>query len=93
MIAQLIPGMKDLKINGKIDSKSEKRSVNTRYGKTFVCDVLLKDESGKVELTLWGDQAGLVKEGDNVEIHGAYTTEWQGITKLNIPKSGEIKKV
>lgn len=92
MISQLIPGMTDLTLNGKIVSKSEKRSVNTKYGKTFVCDAVFKDDTGQIDLTLWGEQTSSVKEGEDVEIHGAYTTEWQGVTKLNIPKKGEIKK-
>lgn len=92
MIAKLAPGMSNLTLLGKIISKADKRSVRTKYGKSFVCEAVIRDETGQAELTLWGDQIGKVKEGDEVEVVGAYVTEWQGEIKINVPKKGEIIK-
>ncbi|MBN1923139.1 MAG: DNA-binding protein [Nanoarchaeota archaeon] len=92
MIGKLAPGMTNVNLIGLVVSKGDKRSVNTKYGKSEVCDVVIKDESGEVGLTLWAEQISKVKEGDEVEIQGAYVTEWQGEIKLNIPKRGLLQK-
>lgn len=92
MISKLIPGMTNVNLIAKVVSKGDKREVNTKYGKSRVCDALIKDETGEVNLTLWGEQIDMVKEGEEVEIQGGYTTEWQGEIKLNIPKKGAISK-
>ena len=92
MIGTLIPGMTNVNVTARIISVGDKRKVNTKYGKSTVCDVILKDDTGEVNLTLWNDQIGKVKEGDEVVVQGGYTTEWQGEIKLNIPKKGVLEK-
>ena len=92
MISKLIPGMTNVQLLAKVVSKETPRTVNTKYGSAKVCDAVLKDESGQISLTLWSDQISKIKEGDEVMIKGAYTSEWQGEVKLNLPKSSEIMK-
>ncbi len=91
MISKLIPGMTNVNLVAKVVSIGDKRSVNTKYGKSVVCDAIIRDESGEISLTLWNDQIDKVREGDIVSIAGAYTTEWQGEVKLNIPKRGSLE--
>lgn len=93
MISKLVPGMTNVSLLARVISKDEPRSVNTKYGSTRVCDALLKDETGQIGLTLWSEQISKIKEGDEVEIRGAFTSEWQGEVKLNIPKKSEILKI
>jgi replication factor A1 len=92
MIGTLIPGMTNVSVSAKVVSKGDKRKVNTKYGKSTVCDVIIKDDTGEVNLTLWNEQIDKVKEGDEVLVQGGYTTEWQGEIKLNIPKKGMLEK-
>jgi ssDNA-binding replication factor A large subunit len=92
MISKLVPGMTNVQLLARVISKDAPRTVNTKYGSTKVCDALLKDETGQIGLTLWSDQIGKIKEGDDIIIKGAYTSEWQGEVKLNLPKKSEILK-
>jgi len=92
MISKLAPGMTNVNIVGKITSKESKRMVNTKYGKKPVCDALLRDETGEIKISLWGDQIEMIKEGEYVSIEGGYITEFQGEFHLSIPKRGLIQK-
>lgn len=92
MISKLVPGMTNVELLAKVILKEPSRNVNTKYGTTKVCDATLMDESGQIGLTLWADQINKVKEGDKILIKGAYTSEWQGEIKLNLPKRSEITK-
>lgn len=85
--------MTNVNLLAKVVSKGDKREVNTKYGKSKVCDVIIKDETGEVGLTLWNEQIDNVKEGEEIQIQGGYTTEWQGEIKINIPKKGLVEKV
>jgi ssDNA-binding replication factor A large subunit len=93
MISKLVPGMTNVQLLARVVSKDAPRTVNTKYGSTKVCDAVLKDETGQIGLTLWSEQISKVKEGDEVAIKGAFTSEWQGEVKLNLPKNSEISKM
>jgi ssDNA-binding replication factor A large subunit len=92
MISKLVPGMSNVQLLARVIAKDVPRKVRTKYGATKVCDATLKDETGEIGLTLWSDQISKLKEGDKITIKGAYTSEWQGEVKLNLPKSSEILK-
>jgi len=55
-----------INVQGKIERKSEVRTVNTKFGETKVCDAYMEDESGRIKLTLWADDTEKVKNGDEV---------------------------
>lgn len=78
---------KDLKsginIQAKIVDKGEVREVTTKFGQTKVCDAYLEDESGRIKLTLWGDDTEKVKNGDEVKLEGGYTTTFREVVQLN----------
>ena len=84
----------DISLEGKIEEKGEARTVNTKYGETQVCDSYLVDETGRIKLTLWGDDAEKIKNGDTVSIQGAYTTTFRNEVQLNVPKkNGKLEVV
>jgi replication factor A1 len=84
----------DINLEGKIEEKGEARTVNTKYGETQVCDSYLVDESGRIKLTLWGDDIQKVNNGDRVSIQGAYTTTFRNEVQLNVPKkNGKLDKI
>ncbi len=78
---------KDMKsginIQAKIVDKGEVREVTTKFGQTKVCDAYLEDESGRIKLTLWGDDTEKVKNGDEVKLEGGYTTTFREVVQLN----------
>jgi len=84
----------DISGEGKIEEKGEARTVTTKYGETQVCDSYLVDDTGRIKLTLWGEQTENVKNGDTVSIQGAYTTTFRNEVQLNVPKkNGKLEVV
>ena len=84
----------DISGEGKIEEKGEARTVTTKYGETQVCDSYLVDDTGRIKLTLWGDDTGKVKNGDTVSVQGAYTTTFKNEVQLNVPKkNGKLEVV
>ena len=84
----------DISLEGKIEEKGEARTVNTKYGETKVCDSYIVDATGRIKLTLWGDDAEKIKNGDTVKIQGAYTTTFRNEVQLNVPKkNGKLEVV
>ena len=81
-------------VEGRIEAKGEARTVNTKYGETQVCDSYLVDETGRIKLTLWGDDTKKVNNGDMVSIQGAYITTFRNEKQLNVPKkNGKLDKI
>ena len=84
----------DISLEGKIEEKGEAREVNTKYGPTQVCDSYIVDETGRIKLTLWGDDIKKVNNGDMVSIQGAYITTFRNEKQLNVPKkNGKLDKI
>ena len=76
----------DINVEGTIEDKGEPRTVNTKYGETQVCDAYLSDETGRIKLSLWGEDIEKVNNGDKVSIQGGYTTTFRNEVQLNVPK-------
>ena len=76
---------------GRIATKSEVRSVRTRYGPRSVADAELEDETGSIKLTLWEQQIEKINVGDTVKVEGAYITEFNNQLQINIPRSGVLE--
>ena len=72
-----------INVQGKIVDKDEVRTVNTWHGETKVCDAYLEDDSGRIQLTLWGKDTEKVNKGDMVSLEGGYTTIFRNEIQLN----------
>ena len=58
------------------------------------CDSYLVDDTGRIKLTLWGEDTGKVKNGDTVSVQGAYTTTFKNEVQLNVPKkNGKLEVI
>jgi ssDNA-binding replication factor A large subunit len=86
-------GMSNVNVEASVVDKSESRSVQTKYGRREVADVLLEDETGRIKASLWEDQIGKANVGDKVKISGAYVTEFRGELQLSIPRKGSIETI
>lgn len=82
--------MGNVELVGKIVEIGEERQVMTKYGRRRVADAVLEDDTGKIKMTLWGEQIDSVKEGDKVEISGGFVTEFRDELQLNVPRRGKI---
>lgn len=73
--------------------KSEPRTVNTKFGKSRVCDIKVGDETGTTTLSLWGTKINEVSFGDLLKIEEGYTNVWQGRAQLSLGRNGTMTKI
>ena len=90
----------DIKSNqGKVDieaaviEKGEVRDIN-KYGKNLrVATAVIKDESGKIKLSLWNNEIDNVNVGDKIKISNGYASEFKGEKQLTAGKFGKLEVV
>ena len=88
----------ELKVRqGKVDVEGE--IVEIGETKTFqkfgregkVASATLKDDSGKITLSLWNDDVDKIKVGDKVKITNGYVNEFQGEKQLTAGRFGKLE--
>ena len=93
-ISELKGGMRSINVEASVVSVSESRTVNKRDGGTAkVADVIIKDDSGEIKLSLWEDQIAMVKAGSKISIENGYTTSFRGENQLSVGKYGKLNIV
>tara|TARA_B100001146_G_C15815980_1_gene278878 strand:- start:36 stop:455 length:420 start_codon:yes stop_codon:yes gene_type:complete len=80
-----------INVQGKIEGKDEVRTMDTKYGKRKVCNLYLTDDSGRIKVAIWGEDAEKVKDGDCISIEGGYTTTFSNEVQLNNPRNGKVE--
>lgn len=92
-IADLKGEQSRVDIEGEVIEKGEVRTVNLRAGGTStVADATIRDDSGTIKLSLWGEQINSVDVGDKVKIENGYTKAFRGEVQLNIGRYGKLTK-
>ncbi len=93
-INELKAGATNVNIEAVVAEKSEPREVVTKFGKRVnVANVTLKDDSGRITLSLWGKDIDTVDVGDKVKITGGYVSEFRGTPQLSTGKFGKLEVV
>jgi replication factor A1 len=92
-ISELKPGMNNVNVKVRVLEAEEPRVINTRKGPRTISEAVVGDETGRTRLTLWGHAAGSLKQGEAVEIHGAWTTAYRGQVVLNVGGKSNIEHV
>lgn len=92
-IKNILVGMRNVEIIGKIVKKYELREfdVNNRKGK--VANLLIGDETGVIRVVLWNDATNVfneLKENDVIRIKGAYVKENNGRKELHLGQDSKI---
>jgi len=92
--------IKDLKPRqGKVDIEVEIVDIGEvrefqKFGKAGrVATASAKDETGKINLTLWNDEIDSVKIGDKVKITNGYVNEFQGEMQLTSGRFGKLEVI
>ncbi|MEM4194941.1 MAG: OB-fold nucleic acid binding domain-containing protein [Candidatus Anstonellales archaeon] len=81
-------------VEGKVVSKDEPTEVTTMAGKVVkVANAVLQDETGRITLVLWAEDAERIKKGDRVRVENGWVSEYGGILKLSAGRSGKIVKL
>jgi replication factor A1 len=92
-IADLKGEQSRVDVEGEVIEKGEVRTVNLRAGGTStVADATIKDDSGTIKLSLWGEQINSVDVGDKVKVENGYTKAFRGEIQLNIGRYGKLIK-
>ncbi len=92
-IKDLKEGMSDVNVRGRVLEVRDPKIVQTRRGPKRISEAIVGDETGRVKLTLWGEHAGTLEEGEAVEISGAWTTSYRGEVQLNVGYKGNIERL
>jgi replication factor A1 len=90
-INELRDNMSRVDAEGEITDISEPRTVNLRTGgQSRVAEADLRDDTGTIKLSLWGDQIEMVKVGARVKVESGYTRSFRGEIQLNIGRYGKL---
>ncbi len=92
-MSSLREGEDNVDIKVRVISVEPPKTIHTQRGDRTISEAIVGDETGRIKLTAWGQQAGKLNEGDAVELKGAWTTSFKGQVQLNIGGRGSIQKI
>lgn len=92
--------IKEVKLNSnatldevEVVSKGDVREFE-RFGKPGrVCNCVIKDDSGELELTLWNDEIDTIEAGEKIKITDGWVKEWNGKMQISAGKNGKVEKL
>jgi len=91
MIQDLRHGMKRVTVEAEVLETPKPSLVHTRFGNNaMVTNAWIEDETGKVKLCLWNEQANVFTEGDTIQIKNALVSTFKGDRQLCLGKNGTI---
>lgn len=98
-IDNIVSGMNNVNVTGKVVRIFEPREFETDDGKGKVANIILADETGRVRTSFWNDQVEelieeeRIEEGQVIEIVNSYVKEDnRGQAELRLGNSGQVKK-
>ncbi|AAT43258.1 OB-fold nucleic acid binding domain-containing protein [Picrophilus oshimae] len=92
-IKDLNPSSRRVNVVGKVVSVSEPKEIKTRFGEDkAVTEVVIADDTGKITLTLWNEQADNVKDAVALRIDNGYVSLLRGHMRLNVGKYGSLSQ-
>jgi len=89
-VIDLKPGLSNVEVKVKLLTMEE-REVSVEGIIKKVYTGIMGDGTGKIRYTSWTDFG--IKEGDVVEIKGAYTKSWRGAPQLIFDENAKVEKL
>jgi replication factor A1 len=90
-ISDIKSGLGKINIEAVVISVTPIKEIN-KYGKNIkVSTATIKDDSGKIKLSLWNKDAEKVEKGDKVKITNGYASEFKGEKQLTAGKFGKLE--
>lgn len=90
-INQCKAGSKVDELIAEVVSMDEPRNIMTKYGKKArLVDAVIKDETGRISLTLWNDDIDQIGIGDSVKITNGWCSEFRNVETVSAGKFGKI---
>jgi replication factor A1 len=97
-IADLVAGMSNVMITGRITSVRPAKEFNDKSGgKSVVASLTISDKSGEMRVVLWGEAAKPIQDngigtGDIVRVHNGYIREdMAGRPELHVGRRGHLE--
>ena len=91
LIQNLRNGMKKVNIRAEVLETQKPQLIHTQYGNSLLLtNALIADETGKVNLCLWGEQANSLSVGDRIQIDHASVKIFKGEKQLSLGKHGTL---
>jgi replication factor A1 len=92
-VMELKQGESSITVKGRVLEANEPKTIETKKGTRTISEAVIGDETGRVKMTLWGEKAGTVEEGQAVKVSGAWTTAYRGKVQLNVGSSSEVTQI
>ena len=90
-IHNLRHGMKKINVKAEVIETTTPSRVFTQYGNSAtITNAHIADETGKVKLCLWNEQASSVNAGDIIQVKNASVSTYKGERQLSLGKSGSV---
>ena len=91
MVQNLRHGMKKVNLEAKVLETQKPSIVQTRYGNSArVTNAWIADETGKIKLCLWNEQADNLVVGDTVQIKNASISTFKGERQVRLGKTATL---
>jgi replication factor A1 len=91
LIQDLRHGMKKVNVEAKIIEAAKPVLIHTQYGNNvMLTNAWIADETGKIKLCLWNEQADFIKIGDTIQIKNGSISTFRGERQIRIGKSGTL---
>jgi hypothetical protein len=91
LVHNLRHGMKKVNLEAKVLETAAPSRVFTHYGNSAtVTNALIGDETGKVKLCLWNEQATSITKGDTIQVRNASVSTYKGERQLRLGKNGTL---
>ncbi len=91
LIQNLRYGMKKVNLTAEVLETEKPHLIHTQYGNSvLLTGVWIGDETGKVKVCLWGEQANFPVIGDTVQIKHASVRTFRGERLLTLGKLGSL---
>jgi len=85
------PGMRNLDLDLKVVEISETHRFENEKGSGRVATAICEDDSGRVKVSLWGEEIDKVEPGDQIRIESGYSRLFKDETHISSGEYGELK--
>ncbi|MCJ7763359.1 hypothetical protein MUP38_07910 [Candidatus Bathyarchaeota archaeon] len=90
LVQDLRHGMKRVTVEAEVLETPKPSLIHTYRANAMVTNAWIADETGKIKLCLWNEQANSVVEGDTIQIKNAAVSTFKGERLLRLGRTGII---
>ena len=81
-----------INIEGTLERTEASRTINLKSGGTMATvNAFIKDDSGEIKVTFWGDDVNKINDGVKIRIENGYTNTFKGEISLTKGKWGKLE--